>query len=50
VMSGSSYYSQNSFTLHFGLGGAKDAQLEVRWPNGEVQKRSNVSGTVRITE
>ncbi len=24
VMSGSSYYSQNSFTLHFGLGGADE--------------------------
>lgn len=39
VMSGGSYYSQNSFTLHFGLGAAREAdRLEVRWPGGEVQK------------
>ena len=39
VMSGGSYYSQNSFTLHFGLGTAKEVdRLEVRWPGGEVQK------------
>ncbi len=53
VMSGGSYYSQNSFTLHFGLGVAREAdRLEVRWPSGEVQKWVKVPGsqTVRITE
>jgi hypothetical protein len=53
VMSGSSYYSQNSFTLHFGMGAAKEVdRLEVQWPNGALQKWTKVAGsrTVRITE
>jgi hypothetical protein len=53
VMSGGSFYSQNSFTLHFGLGTATGAdRLEVRWPNGEIQKWSKVAGggTVHLTE
>ena len=53
VMSGGSYYSQNSFTLHFGLGAAKEAdRLEVRWPGGDVQKWLKVPGsqTVYIQE
>jgi hypothetical protein len=53
VMSGGSYYSQNSFTLHFGLGAAGAAdRVEVRWPNGDVQRWTRVPGsrTVRITE
>jgi hypothetical protein len=39
VMSGGSYYSQNSFTLHFGLGACKGVDdIEVRWPGGSVQQ------------
>jgi len=39
VMSGGSYYSQNSFTLHFGLGKAEQVDaIEIRWPSGTVQK------------
>ena len=35
VMSGSSYYSQNDFRLHFGLGRAATAELvELAWPSG----------------
>ena len=38
VMSGGSYYSQNSFTLHFGLGELHEvADVEIRWPSGTVQ-------------
>ena len=34
-MSGSSYYSQNDFRLHFGLGRAAKADLvELAWPSG----------------
>jgi hypothetical protein len=34
VMSGSSYYSQNDFRLHFGLGAASKAdRVEVLWPS-----------------
>jgi enediyne biosynthesis protein E4 len=35
VMSGSSYYSQNDFRLHFGLGQVTKADhVEVNWPSG----------------
>ncbi|PYR02629.1 MAG: hypothetical protein DMF97_04095, partial [Acidobacteria bacterium] len=35
VMSGSSYYSQNDFRLHFGLGRATAADIvELAWPSG----------------
>ncbi len=35
VMSGSSYYSQNDFRLHFGLGPAATVELvELAWPSG----------------
>ncbi|HXE80578.1 MAG TPA: CRTAC1 family protein [Vicinamibacterales bacterium] len=38
VMSGSSYYSQNDFRLHFGLGSAKQADaVELRWPSGAIE-------------
>ena len=38
VMSGSSYYSQNDFRLHFGLGAATKAdRVEVAWPSGAKQ-------------
>ena len=38
VFSGSSYYSQHSFALHFGLGAAKKVDLvTVRWPGGKVE-------------
>jgi hypothetical protein len=35
VMSGSSYYSQSDFRLHFGLGRAASVELvELVWPSG----------------
>lgn len=38
VMSGSSFYSQNSFTLHFGLGAIEKAErVIVRWPGGKTE-------------
>jgi hypothetical protein len=37
VRSGSTYCSQNSFDLHFGLGDATEVQsVEIRWPNGQT--------------
>lgn len=37
VMSGGSYYSQNSLVLHFGLGDARVVdRLEIRWPSGLI--------------
>jgi len=35
VLSQSSFYSVNDPRLHFGLGAAESADLEIRWPNGE---------------
>jgi hypothetical protein len=38
VMSASSFYSQNSFTLHFGLGTSAQAdRVIVRWPGGKTE-------------
>jgi hypothetical protein len=53
LLGGSSFYSQNSFTLHFGLGPCTRVdQLEVRWPNGLAQSWTNVGTdrTVRAVE
>jgi hypothetical protein len=53
VVSGGSYFSQNSFTLYFGLGKAEKVdRIEVRWPSGETQSWSGVEGnrTIRLTE
>ena len=53
VISGGSYYSQNSMTLHFGLGPLQKVdKLQIRWPSGAVQKWSDVVGnrTIQITE
>jgi len=53
VVSGGSYYSQNSFTLYFGLGTATQVdRIEVRWPAGETQEWRGVAANraVRFTE
>ena len=42
-MSGSSYYSQNDFRLHFGLGkAAKVDSIEIAWPSGLKENFRNV--------
>jgi hypothetical protein len=53
VMSGGSYYSQNSFTLHFGLGECTRAdRIEIHWPSGIVQTSGPVAAdqTLKIVE
>jgi hypothetical protein len=40
VRSGGSYISQNDLRIHFGLGAAHAADIEIRWPGGIVDKRS----------
>jgi enediyne biosynthesis protein E4 len=53
VMSGGSYYSQNSFTLHFGLGQCEIVDnVEVRWPSGIVQTtgKAPVDQMLKIVE
>jgi hypothetical protein len=43
VHSGGGYISQSDLRLHFGLGEAsKIDSLEIRWPNGHVQKLASV--------
>jgi enediyne biosynthesis protein E4 len=43
VLSQCSFYSANDSRLHFGLGAAKMADLEIRWPNGERESVGGVS-------
>ncbi len=43
VLSQSSYLSVNDSRLHFGLGSASAADVEVRWPMGELEKFSGLS-------
>jgi hypothetical protein len=52
VMAQSSYLSVNDRRLHFGLGSATSASLEIRWPNGTVEKIGKVNGDrlVKIKE
>jgi enediyne biosynthesis protein E4 len=53
VMSGGSYYSQNSMTLYFGTGPSDTIDsLAIRWPSGATQKWSHVAAnrTLLISE
>jgi enediyne biosynthesis protein E4 len=43
VRSGGSYLSQSDLRVHFGLGTAAAADIEVRWPSGIVDSVPNVS-------
>ena len=43
VMSGSSYYSQSDLRLHFGLGDAAKADVEIAWPSGVKETFRDVS-------
>ncbi|MDX1980320.1 MAG: CRTAC1 family protein [Bryobacteraceae bacterium] len=42
VMAQSSFYSVNDRRLHFGLGSAKTADIEIRWPGGRVEEVRNL--------
>lgn len=42
VRSGGSYLSQSDLRLHFGLGVAETADLEIRWPTGKQQRLAGV--------
>ena len=44
VLSQSSFYSANDPRLHFGLGAAASADLEIRWPNGNKETVAKVAG------
>ena len=43
VLSQSSYLSVNDSRLHFGLGPAASADVEIRWPLGRVEKLTGVA-------
>jgi len=43
VLSQSSFYSASDLRLHFGLGAATRADLEIRWPNGNKERIANVA-------
>ena len=44
VTSGSSYYSQSDFRLHFGLGERSRADVvEIAWPSGVKETLQNVA-------
>jgi enediyne biosynthesis protein E4 len=50
VLSGSSYLSQSDFRQHFGLGKeAKIDALEIRWPNGQLEKLPGVDADQFLT-
>jgi hypothetical protein len=49
VRSGGSYISQNDLRVHFGLGKAETADLEIRWPSGQVDKIAGVQANQVIT-
>ncbi len=44
VLSQSSFYSASDSRLHYGLGAAEIADLEIRWPNGGRETVTNVPG------
>jgi len=52
VLSQASYLSANDHRLHFGLGQAATADLEIRWPLGRMEKLSNIPAgqLIHVTE
>ncbi len=49
VRSGNSYISQNDLRVHFGLGKAAKADLEIHWPSGQVDKLAGVAANQIFT-
>jgi hypothetical protein len=45
----SSYLSVNDRRLHFGLGSALTADLEIRWPSGAKEKISSIAADRMVT-
>ncbi len=52
VASQASFYSANDLRLHFGLGAAAKADVEIRWPSGLTQQFNDVAADriIRIEE
>ena len=49
VLSQASYYSANDLRLHFGLGPADKADLDIRWPNGATERIAGVAANHLVT-
>ena len=49
VTAQSSYYSSNDRRLHFGLGNAAQADVEIFWPNGGVEKHASLPANHLVT-
>jgi hypothetical protein len=49
VLSQSSFYSACDTRLHFGLGAAESADLEIRWPNGAKESIAKVAAGALVT-
>jgi hypothetical protein len=50
VISGSSYYSQSDFRLHFGLGAAVNVDgVQVSWPSGSKESFEDIAANQLIT-
>jgi hypothetical protein len=49
VRSGGSYFSQNDLRVHFGLGSAMKADVEIRWPSGAIDKIPAVAANQIVT-
>ncbi len=49
VQSQASFCSANDLRLHFGLGPAATADLEIRWPNGQIEHVNNVKAGQIVT-
>jgi hypothetical protein len=49
VTAQSSFYSVNDRRLHFGLGEAKLADLDIHWTNGSVEKLTGIKARQFIT-
>ncbi|MDQ6759103.1 MAG: CRTAC1 family protein [Acidobacteriota bacterium] len=49
VRSGGSYISQNDLRIHFGLGKAEQADIEIHWPSGVVDKLTGVRANQILT-
>src|SRR5262249_51390152 len=52
VRSGGSYLSQSDLRVHFGLGRANKAELEIHWPSGHVDRMRSVAANqvVKVVE
>ena len=48
VLSQSSFYSSNGLRLHFGLGAATEATLDIRWPDGRTQRMEKVGANQHL--